>query len=103
MGVSNTIGGNVVKMGTAVKMRMDELISERPIGIEVLPISDQSETVDVAVADFLTNVVVALVIVVGILMVFMGLRSGVLMGGILLVTVAGTMVALFYAFAGRGR
>ena len=95
MGVSNTIGGNVVKMGTAVKMRMDELISERPVGIEVLPISDQSETVDVAVADFLTNVLVALVIVVGILMVFMGLRSGVLMGGILLVTVAGTLFGMY--------
>lgn len=94
IGISNTLGGNVVNMGTAVKERMEEQLSERPIGIEVLAISDQSDTVQVSVNDFVGNVVVALVIVVGTLMVFMGLRSGILMGGILLVTVAGTLFGM---------
>lgn len=95
IGISNTIGGNVVKTGEAVKARMDALILERPIGIEVLPISDQSDTVKVSVNDFVMNVVVALVIVVGTLLIFMGLRSGILMGGILLVTVAGTLFGMY--------
>lgn len=94
IGISNNLGGNVVDMGTAVKARMAAQLSERPIGIEVLAISDQSETVQVSVNDFVGNVVVALVIVVGTLMVFMGLRSGILMGGILLVTVAGTLFGM---------
>ncbi|MEO0912934.1 MAG: efflux RND transporter permease subunit, partial [Pseudomonadota bacterium] len=95
IGISNTIGGNVVTMGEAVKARMDALLSDRPIGIEILPISDQSESVQVSVNDFVMNVVVALAIVVGTLLVFMGLRSGVLMGGILLVTVAGTLFGMY--------
>ncbi len=95
IGISNTLGGNVVAMGEAVKARMDALIVDRPIGIEVLPISDQSETVDESVSDFVMNVVVALAIVVGTLLVFMGLRSGILMGGILLVTVAGTLFGMY--------
>lgn len=95
IGISNKIGGNVVKTGEAVKARMDALISERPIGIEILPISDQSETVKVSVNDFVMNVVVALIIVVGTLLIFMGLRSGILMGGILLVTVAGTLFGMY--------
>lgn len=94
IGVSNTIGGNVVNMGEAVRARMDALISERPIGIEILPISDQSVTVKASVNDFVMNVVLALVIVVGTLVIFMGLRSGILMGGILLVTVAGTLFGM---------
>ncbi|MEM1079012.1 MAG: efflux RND transporter permease subunit [Pseudomonadota bacterium] len=94
IGISNTLGGNVVNMGVAVKERMAQNISERPIGIEVLPISDQSDSVKVSVDDFVSNVVLALVIVVGTLMVFMGLRSGLLMGGILLVTVAGTLFGM---------
>ena len=43
----------------------------------------------------MVNVVVALAIVVGTLLVFMGLRSGILMGGILLVTVAGTLFGMY--------
>ena len=95
LGISNTIGGNVVNMGEAVKARIDALLPARPIGIEVVPISDQSQSVKASVDDFVMNVVLALAIVVGTLLVFMGLRSGILMGGILLVTVAGTLIGMY--------
>ncbi|MGC1498044.1 MAG: efflux RND transporter permease subunit [Sulfitobacter sp.] len=95
IGVSNTIGGNVVNMGEAVKERMAQLISERPIGMDVVAISDQSFSVKASVNDFVMNVVIALVIVVGTLLIFMGLRSGLLMGGILLITVAGTLMGMY--------
>lgn len=95
LGISNTLGGNVVNMGEAVRARMDALERDRPIGIDILPISDQSVTVKASVNDFVVNVAVALAIVVGTLLVFMGLRSGVLMGGILLVTVAGTLFGMY--------
>ncbi len=95
IGISNTLGGNVVAMGEAVKAKMDALTSERPIGIEILPISDQSASVKESIDDFVMNVVLALIIVVGTLLIFMGLRSGVLMGGILLVTVAGTLAGMY--------
>ncbi|MFV2034549.1 MAG: efflux RND transporter permease subunit, partial [Halocynthiibacter sp.] len=91
MGISNTLGGNVVIMSDAVKVRVADLEDERPIGIELTPISDQGESVRASIDDFVLNVVLALAIVVLTLLVFMGLRSGILMGGILLVTVAGTL------------
>ena len=97
LGISNTTGGNVVEMGDAVKARLAELTGQRPLGIELHPISDQSGSVRAAIGDFVGNVLLALVIVVGTLLVFMGLRSGLLMGGILLVTVAGTLFGM-YAF-----
>ncbi|WP_299143966.1 efflux RND transporter permease subunit [uncultured Tateyamaria sp.] len=95
LGISNTLGGNVVTMGKAVQDRIDALESERPIGINVLPISDQGASVEASVNDFVVNVVLALAIVVGTLLIFMGLRSGILMGGILLVTVAGTLFGMY--------
>lgn len=95
IGISNKLGGNVVEMGAAVRTRMNERLSERPIGIDVLAISDQSVTVQQSVDGFVMNVVVALAIVVGTLLIFMGLRSGLLMGGILLVTVAGTLLGMW--------
>ncbi len=39
LGVSNTIGGNVVEMSAAVKTRMETLIKDRPVGIQVASIS----------------------------------------------------------------
>ncbi len=95
MGISNTFGGNVVTMGDAVRARMAALTSERPLGIDITPISDQSVSVRVSINDFVMNVALALAIVVGTLLVFMGLRSGILMGAILLVTVAGTLFGMY--------
>ncbi|PWQ99586.1 efflux RND transporter permease subunit [Leucothrix arctica] len=95
LGISNVLGGNVVDMGTAIRARIAELEQRRPQGIELKAISDQGATVKVSVDDFVMNVVIALVIVVGTLLVFMGLRSGILMGGILLVTVAGTLIGMY--------
>ncbi|WP_420010918.1 efflux RND transporter permease subunit, partial [Tateyamaria sp.] len=95
IGVSNTLGGNVVNMANAVNDRIAALEDTRPIGIEILSISDQGATVKASVDAFVVNVGVALAIVVGTLLVFMGLRSGILMGGILLVTVAGTLIGMY--------
>ncbi|MFK5979651.1 MAG: efflux RND transporter permease subunit [Rhizobiaceae bacterium] len=94
LGISGTIGGNVVNMGDAVNARIAELESLRPLGIELTAISDQSISVRTSVNDFVGNVILALAIVVGTLLIFMGLRSGILMGGILLVTVAGTLIGM---------
>ncbi|MCM8855699.1 MAG: efflux RND transporter permease subunit, partial [Candidatus Thiodiazotropha sp.] len=95
IGISNSLGGNVVTMGDTVRARIDSLESERPIGIELQFVSDQSASVRASVDDFVGNVVLALIIVVGTLLIFMGLRSGLLMGGILLVTVAGTLFGMY--------
>ncbi len=94
IGISNVLGGNVVEMGAAVRDRIAALEAQRPIGMELIPMSDQSLSVETAVSDFVMNVLLALGIVVGTLLIFMGLRSGLLMGGILIVTVAGTLVGM---------
>ncbi len=95
LGISNTQGGNVVTMGEAVKARLAELERDRPIGIELFAISDQATSVKTSINGFVLNVVLALAIVIATLLVFMGLRSGILMGGILLVTVAGTLFGMW--------
>lgn len=94
IGISNSLGGNVVTMGDKIRAHINALEAQRPIGIELHFVSDQSASVRASVDNFVGNVVLALIIVVGTLFVFMGLRSGLLMGGILLVTVAGTLFGM---------
>ncbi|WPL15909.1 Multidrug transporter MdtC [Thiorhodovibrio winogradskyi] len=95
LGVSNVAGGNVVAMGDAVRARLDELESQRPVGMMLNIVSYQSDSVREAVNGFVWNLIAALVIVIGVLVLFMGLRSGIIVGIVLLLTVAGSLIAMY--------
>ena len=94
LAASTVLGGNAVTMGDALFRRLAELKSDLPLGVEVHPISLQSETVKSAVNDFVVNVLESLVIVVLVLLLFMGLHSGMLIGMVLMVTIAGTLMVM---------
>ena len=95
LGISNVLGGNVVEMGDAVKRRLAELEGQRPVGMELNVVSFQSDSVRAAVAGFVDNLVAAVAIVVVVLLLFMGLRSGLIIGAVLVLTVAGTLIAMW--------
>jgi multidrug efflux pump subunit AcrB len=94
LGIANTQGGNVVAMGDAVKRRLAELEGQRPVGMELNVVSFQSDSVRAAVDGFVENLVAAVVIVVIVLLLFMGVRSGLIIGAVLVLTVAGTLIAM---------
>ncbi len=94
MGISTVQGGNVVTMGTALDARMKELRGSIPYGIEFGLVSVQSDAVTTAVSNFIVSLIEAVVIVVIVLLFFMGMRSGLLIGFILLVTILGSFIFL---------
>ncbi|OEE60618.1 multidrug transporter AcrB [Enterovibrio norvegicus FF-454] len=93
-GISNVTGGNVVDMGDAVKTRIAELDDQRPLGMELHVISMQSDSVRDSVTNFIDNLIAAVAIVFVVLLLFMGVRSGVIIGFVLLLTVAGTLCVM---------
>lgn len=92
LGVSFSAGVNVVSAGAAVVSRMAQLDYQRPVGIEISPIYNQPAEVAASVDGFVINLVESVLIVIVVLLVFMGLRSGLLIGLILLLTVLGTFI-----------
>lgn len=94
IGVSNVDGGNVITIGEAVNRRLRELLPRTPVGMEMHLIYYQADTVKESIDNFVTNLLEALAIVIGILLVFMGLRSGLLIGAMLLLTILATFVAM---------
>jgi len=92
IGISTVSGGNVVRMGEALEKRAQELLGQVPLGMEVGRISVQSEAVTTAISGFLVNLVEAVAIVVVVLLLFMGLRSGLLIGFVLALTICGTFI-----------
>ncbi len=92
IGISTVAGGNVVTMGEALQRKFEQLRAQTPIGMEIGAVSLQSEAVTAAIGGFMVNLLEAVAIVFAVLLIFMGLRSGAIIGGILLMTIFGTFV-----------
>ncbi|MBJ19670.1 MAG: efflux RND transporter permease subunit [bacterium] len=90
LGISTAPGGNVVSMGDALAKRMTELQPQIPLGIQAGIISLQSGAVTKAIDGFVISLIEAVAIVIVVLLIFMGLRSGLVIGFILVVTIAGS-------------
>ncbi|RYU67595.1 efflux RND transporter permease subunit [Aliivibrio finisterrensis] len=96
MGISFSAGVNVVEIGKLVDHRMLELKEQQPIGIDISEIYSQPKEVDKSVSGFVVSLGQAVAIVIIVLLFFMGVRSGLLIGLILLLTVSGTFVFMKY-------
>ncbi len=92
LGVSFAPGVNVVDVGAAVAERLHQLDYARPVGMDIHTIYNQPAEVEASVSGFVLNLLESVVIVIVVLLVFMGLRSGFLIGLILLLTVLGTFI-----------
>ncbi|WP_274022645.1 efflux RND transporter permease subunit VmeI [Vibrio parahaemolyticus] len=96
VGVSFAQGVNVVEVGKAFDRRLAELKSQQPVGVEISEIYSQPKEVDKSVSGFVISLAQAVGIVIIVLLFFMGLRSGLLIGLILLLTVLGTFIFMKY-------
>ncbi len=92
--ISAIPGVNVVEMGDRVKARLEELKEQLPVGLELVPVSLQGDSVVESIDNFLVNLVEAVIIVIIVLLIFMGLRCGLLIGTILLLTIAGSFIVM---------
>ncbi|TMX66860.1 efflux RND transporter permease subunit VmeI [Vibrio rotiferianus] len=96
VGVSFAQGVNVVEVGKSFDRRLAELKYQQPVGVEISEIYSQPKEVDKSVSGFVVSLAQAVGIVIIVLLFFMGLRSGLLIGLILLLTVLGTFIFMKY-------
>ena len=91
LGVSALVDRNVVEVGRSVEARLDQLKTELPDGVEIVPIYEQHKVVDEAVSSFLVGLGQSVAIVIGALMLTMGWRAGLVVGATLGLTVFSTL------------
>ncbi|MBL3527013.1 MAG: efflux RND transporter permease subunit [gamma proteobacterium endosymbiont of Lamellibrachia anaximandri] len=94
MGISMRGGENVVAVGETLVQRFHELQSIIPVGMDLNIIYDQPTEVNNSVNGFIVSVGQAIGIVIAVLLLFMGLTSGLIIGAVLLITVAGTLLVM---------
>jgi multidrug efflux pump subunit AcrB len=95
IGISTAQGGNVVRMGEGVRRMLDRLKSYQPVGIEIGEINFQPEAVTEATDAFVFNLAKAVSIVVVVLLLAMGRKTGVIIGLVLFLTIMATLLVMF--------
>ncbi|GGY34499.1 multidrug transporter AcrB [Bacterioplanes sanyensis] len=94
IGVAFNSGVNVVEVGKHLRQRLADLEDNRPLGMELHTLYDQPAEVDKSSTGFVYNLLAAIVIVILVLLVFMGMRAGLIIGSILFLTVLGTFIVM---------
>lgn len=94
LGISFADGVNVVEVGQRVEQRIAELESIKPAGLELNYFYNQAQEVDSSVKDFVISLAEAVGIVIVVLLFTMGMRSGIIIGLVLLLTVFGTFMLM---------
>ncbi len=76
LGISLKEGGNIVDLGNEIKQVVEYLKTVYPIGIDFEFLSFQADVVDNKIGEFLGNVWQAIGIVLIVMLVFLGLKTG---------------------------
>ena len=95
--VSTVAKGNVVDMAEIVKERMDYFSNKMNNGFNITCIYDQGYESAVANKGFSINLVLSVVTVIGILLLFIGLRNGIIIGSSLVFTIFATLIVMHFS------
>lgn len=95
IGISTIQGGNVVRMGEGVRETLDRLKPDQPIGLDIGEINFQPEAVSAATGDFVFNLLKAVSIVIVVLLLTMGRKTGMIIGLVLFLTIMATFLVMY--------
>ena len=99
IGILIAVSGNadIIKVGAEVERAMQQLQDTRfPAGVEIHKVFNQPERVGDSLGTFAINLIESIIIVIAVLMLTMGFKSGLIIGYSLLITVCGSFLFLHY-------
>lgn len=93
--ISTVSDGNVVDMAQLVEQCIENHKAEMPEGFEVSPIYDQGHESAVANNGFVLNLIISVITVIAVLLFFIGLKNGILVGSGLVFSIFGTLIYMY--------
>ncbi len=100
IGISTEADADVVSVGRGVERTLAALTARMPVGMELTVLYPENRIAREATTAFLVNLAESVAIVIVVIMLAMGFRSGVLIGSSLLFSIGGTL--LLMQFLGEG-
>ena len=94
--IAASTDADIVKVGNAVNQKVEELKETLlPAGVNMHKVFYQPDRVTASLSTFVLNLVESVIIVIVVLMISMGFRSGVIIGYSLIITVLGSFCFLY--------
>ena len=86
-------GANVIKLGEDVDKVVDEWQGRLPIGLELTRLASLDTYIDFKISDFINNLIQSIVIVLAVMLIFLGVRTGSIIASLIpTVTIATLML-----------
>ncbi len=86
--------GNIVSLGERVDAFLREREAELPVGLEFRYAAFQPRYVTAAIDDFMVNLLEGVVAVVGVMLIFLGMRTGLIVGTMVPLTMLATILLM---------
>ncbi|MDO8960782.1 MAG: efflux RND transporter permease subunit [Methylophilus sp.] len=96
LGISMTAGGDVIALGKHLDHTAARIKAQLPVGMELSTVTSQPRIVANSVQDFVKSLVEALVIVLGVSLLSLGLRTGIVVAISIPIVMAATFLAMHY-------
>jgi len=105
LGVSMAKGGDIIALGKALAVKVDEIKAQLPVGLELTRIQDQPKAVSRSVGEFVRVLIEAVVVVLAVSFLSLGLhfkplridlRPGLVVGITIPLVLAITFVTMYY-------
>ena len=93
--ISTVADGNVVDMAERVSARIGELADAMPEGYHLSVVYDQGCESAAANDGFVLNLIISVVTVVAVLLFFIGMKNGILIGSGLVFSIFGTLIYMY--------
>ena len=90
-------GGNISDLGAVVARELTALRAELPAGTQIIAVNDLPRSVAHRMAEFFENLGAGVLLIFGVMFLFMGLRSALIVGAMLPITILGTFAAMMAA------
>lgn len=95
LAISMRDGGDILKLGQRLEELMPELVSRYPWGVQIERVWFQADLVDDVVSAFSSSLIQAILIVIVVMVGFLGLRTGLVVGSL----IPTTMLISFFAMS----
>lgn len=93
--ISTVADGNVVDMAERVAARLSQLEQVMPEGYRLRTVYDQGHESSVANDGFVLNLLISVVTVIAVLLFFIGMKNGILIGSGLVFSIFGTLIYMY--------
>ncbi|MDD2834101.1 MAG: efflux RND transporter permease subunit [Methylotenera sp.] len=95
LGISMKEGGDIIALGKALEQKIAHIKQQLLVGLELNTVTSQPRIVANSVQDFVKALIEALVIVLGVSLISLGLRSGVVVAITIPVVLAATFLMMY--------